>query len=122
MKSKRTQHGDTPKSSGRPSPAGHSGGRAGGADQNTAHATRGADRGRETRLNFRGDVEYSSLVGRPDHVELRRELSAYLSNANDPRRQHYLQLLSTINGWLAPEDLSPALDWFLDALRVRIPV
>ena len=40
---------------------------------------------------------------------------------NDPRRQRYLELLSTINGWSAPESLSPALDWFLDALRLRIP-
>jgi DNA-binding transcriptional MerR regulator len=67
-------------------------------------------------------AQYASLVGRPDHVELRRELLTYLDNANDPRRQHYLELLSTINGWPAPESLSPALDWFLDALRVRIPV
>jgi hypothetical protein len=66
-------------------------------------------------------AEYASLVGRADDVELRRELFTYLETANDPRWQRYLQLLSTINGWPAPESLSPALDWYLAALRARIP-
>jgi DNA-binding transcriptional MerR regulator len=66
-------------------------------------------------------ADYAHLVRRPDGVELRRELLTYLDHANDPRWQRYLVLLSTINGWSAPESLSPTLDWFLDALRARLP-
>lgn len=66
-------------------------------------------------------ADYADLVGRPDGAELRRELVTYLESANDPRRERYLQLLSTINGWPAPESLEPVLDWFLRALRARIP-
>jgi DNA-binding transcriptional MerR regulator len=66
-------------------------------------------------------AHYADLVGRPDGAELRGALATYLDNASDPRRQRYLELLSTINGWSAPERLSPALDWFLAALRARIP-
>ena len=64
---------------------------------------------------------YADLVGRPDGAELRRELVTYLESANDPRREQYLQLLSTINGWPAPESLAPVLDWFLRALRAGSP-
>ncbi|GIM94306.1 helix-turn-helix domain-containing protein [Paractinoplanes toevensis] len=64
-------------------------------------------------------AECAGLVGRADHVDVRRELVAYLEDVNEPGRQRYLRLLSTINGWPAPEDLSPVLDWFLDAVRAR---
>ncbi|GIF17654.1 DNA-binding transcriptional MerR regulator [Actinoplanes tereljensis] len=66
-------------------------------------------------------AEYTWLAGRPDHVEARRELLTYLENANDPGRQRYLELLSAINGWAAPESLAPALEWFLAAQRARLP-
>jgi hypothetical protein len=45
------------------------------------------------------------------------DLAGYLRTVNDPRRQRYLELLSVINGWPAPESMAPALDWFLDAVR-----
>lgn len=66
-------------------------------------------------------ARYAQLSGRPDDVDLRRRLTTLLETANDPRRERYLQLLSVINGWTAPESLAPALDWFIRALRARIP-
>jgi DNA-binding transcriptional MerR regulator len=45
------------------------------------------------------------------------DLVARLAEANDPRRDRYLRLLAVINGWAAPEDVAPAVDWFLRALR-----
>jgi DNA-binding transcriptional MerR regulator len=45
------------------------------------------------------------------------DLLARLEDANDPRRDRYLRLLAVINGWAAPEDVTPAVDWFLRALR-----
>ncbi|WP_446215076.1 MerR family transcriptional regulator [Micromonospora sp. IBHARD004] len=66
-------------------------------------------------------ARYAQLSGRPDDVDLRRRLTTLLETANDPRRERYLQLLSVINGWTTPESLGPALDWFIRALRARIP-
>ncbi|MFJ9248726.1 MerR family transcriptional regulator [Streptomyces sp. NPDC101776] len=62
---------------------------------------------------------YARLLSRPDDVDLRRRLAARLSGVNDPRRERYLQLLAVVNGWPAPESLAPALDWSVQALRVR---
>ena len=45
------------------------------------------------------------------------DLLARLEDANDPRRDRYLRLLAVINGSAAPEDVTPAVDWFLRALR-----
>jgi DNA-binding transcriptional MerR regulator len=59
--------------------------------------------------------------GHPDDVELRRRLLTRLEAANDPRRERYLRLLAVINGWTPPESLAPALDWFIEALRARLP-
>ncbi|MGC9666381.1 MerR family transcriptional regulator [Planosporangium sp. 12N6] len=66
-------------------------------------------------------AHYAHAVGRSDDVALRRRLLTQLQTANDPRRERYLQLLSVINGWSAPESLAPMLDWFIQALRVRLP-
>ncbi|SCG70478.1 MerR family transcriptional regulator [Micromonospora inositola] len=66
-------------------------------------------------------ARYAHISGRPDDVDLRRRLLMLLETANDPRRERYLQLLSIINGWTAPDSLAPALDWFIPALRARIP-
>ncbi|WP_432098165.1 MerR family transcriptional regulator [Streptomyces sp. WAC 04229] len=63
----------------------------------------------------------AQLLGRPDDVELRRRLATRLESVNDPRRERYLQLLAVVNGWPAPESLAPALDWSVEALRVRTP-
>jgi DNA-binding transcriptional MerR regulator len=66
-------------------------------------------------------AQYAHLLGRPDDVDLRRRLLTRLETANDPRRERYLQLLSVINGWPAPDSLAPAFDWFIRALRAQTP-
>jgi DNA-binding transcriptional MerR regulator len=66
-------------------------------------------------------AQYAHIVGRPDDVDLRGRLLTRLETANDPRRDLYLQRLARINGWPTPEDLTPVLDWFIQALRARIP-
>ncbi|GGT00105.1 MULTISPECIES: MerR family transcriptional regulator [Streptomyces] len=64
-------------------------------------------------------AHYARLLGRPDDIALRRRLATRLETVNDPRRERYLRLLAVVNGWPAPESLTPALDWSLQALRVR---
>jgi DNA-binding transcriptional MerR regulator len=66
-------------------------------------------------------AQYAHDLDRPDDVDLRRRLLIRLETANDPRRELYLQLLAVINGWPAPGSLAPVLDWFIQALRARIP-
>ncbi|MFC0432294.1 MerR family transcriptional regulator [Kutzneria buriramensis] len=44
------------------------------------------------------------------------DLARELESANDPRRDRYLRLLAVINGWAEPEDVTPAVDWFLKAM------
>ncbi|MFG2819750.1 MerR family transcriptional regulator [Kitasatospora sp. NPDC048365] len=66
-------------------------------------------------------AHYAHIVGRPDDVGLRRRLLARLEPANDPRRQRYADLLAVVNGWPAPENLVPVLEWSMQALRARIP-
>jgi hypothetical protein len=53
--------------------------------------------------------------------DLRRQLSTWMEAVNDPRRERYLRLLSVVNDWPAPQSLAPVFDWFLRALRARIP-
>ncbi|MGW0811023.1 MerR family transcriptional regulator [Nonomuraea sp. NPDC002799] len=62
-------------------------------------------------------ARYARDRGRPDDDALRRALLARLEAVNDPRRERYLRLLAVVNGWPAPEPLTPALDWFIRALR-----
>lgn len=66
-------------------------------------------------------AHYAHAVGRPDDVELRSRLLVRLETVNDPRRQRYADLLAVVNGWPAPENLLPALEWSVQALRARIP-
>jgi DNA-binding transcriptional MerR regulator len=66
-------------------------------------------------------TQSAHAFGHPDDLDLRRRLLTRLETANDPRRERYLQLLAVINGWSAPESLAPAFDWFIRALRARIP-
>lgn len=65
--------------------------------------------------------QYAQLCGRTDDVELRRWLLLRLESANDPSRERYLQMLSVVNGWPAPESLAPVLDWSIRAVRARMP-
>jgi DNA-binding transcriptional MerR regulator len=70
------------------------------------------------------DLIVETVIARqhgPDGLELRQALLARLAAVADPRRERYLQLLSVINGWSAPESLAPTLDWFIEALRARMP-
>jgi DNA-binding transcriptional MerR regulator len=64
-------------------------------------------------------AHYARVCGDPDDINLRRRLLTRLETANDPRRERYLQLLATVNGWQAPESLRPALEWFIQALHAR---
>lgn len=66
-------------------------------------------------------AQYADVLGRPEDIDLRRRLLVRLETANDPRREQYLQLLSVINGWPAAESIAPPLDWFIRALRARVP-
>lgn len=65
-------------------------------------------------------AQCAHVSGGLDDVDLRRRLLARLEIANDPRRERYLQLLAVVNGWQAPESLTPALNWFIQALRARM--
>ncbi len=64
-------------------------------------------------------ARYALLLGRPDDIELRRRLTIRLGNLNDLRRERYARLLAVVNGWPAPEDLTPVFDWSVQALRVH---
>ncbi|MGC4870308.1 MerR family transcriptional regulator [Micromonospora sp. DT53] len=64
---------------------------------------------------------YASLHGHPDDADLRQRLLDRLVLANDPRRDRYLDLLSVINGWSTGDATVPAVDWFIRALRARLP-
>ncbi|WP_410812442.1 MerR family transcriptional regulator [Micromonospora sp. 067-2] len=66
-------------------------------------------------------ARYASLRDRPDDADLRQRLVERLSVANDPRRDRYLDLLSVVNGWSRGGAVTPAVDWFLQALRARMP-
>ncbi|ADI06796.1 putative transcriptional regulator, MerR family protein [Streptomyces bingchenggensis BCW-1] len=62
---------------------------------------------------------YARLVGQPDGAALRRRLLARLESVNDPRRERYVRLLARVNGWPAPDSLTPVLEWAVAALRAR---
>jgi DNA-binding transcriptional MerR regulator len=66
-------------------------------------------------------AHYSHALGRPGDADLQRQLLARLETANDPRRERYLTLLAVINGWPAPESLTPVLKWSIQALDARVP-
>jgi DNA-binding transcriptional MerR regulator len=46
----------------------------------------------------------------------REELLAWLKTASDPRRDEYMRLLATINGWAPPPRVAPVFEWFAQAL------
>ncbi|MBO4275364.1 MerR family transcriptional regulator [Microbispora triticiradicis] len=66
-------------------------------------------------------ARYAAILRRPDDATLRRRLRTLLETANDPRRQTYTRLLAVVNGWPPPDDLTPVLTWFTEALRARMP-
>ncbi|MEV7808669.1 MerR family transcriptional regulator [Microbispora sp. NPDC088329] len=64
-------------------------------------------------------ARYAGLCGRPDDAALRHRLLTLLETARDPRRQTYVRLLAVVNGWPPPDDPTPALTWFADAVRAH---
>ena len=48
-----------------------------------------------------------------------RFVLARLESVNDSRRETYLTLLAVINGWPAPESLTPVLEWSSRALAAN---
>jgi hypothetical protein len=64
---------------------------------------------------------YASLHAHSDEADLRRRLLDRLVLANDPRRDRYLDLLAVVNGWSTGDATAPAVDWFIRALRHRMP-
>lgn len=69
-------------------------------------------------------AHYARILGSPASYDPRavyRRLADRLEQMNDPRRDRYLSLLATVNGWPAPGSLAPALTWSTAALRTRIP-
>ncbi|RFU43522.1 MerR family transcriptional regulator [Actinomadura logoneensis] len=59
---------------------------------------------------------YAEALNLPDTPALRARLATYLTAANDPRRERYLTLLATVNGWLPPDHPRREITWFLTAL------
>jgi DNA-binding transcriptional MerR regulator len=66
-------------------------------------------------------AHYAQTANHPDDATLRHRLLTHLEAANDPRRERYLHLLAVINGWPAPESLTPTLTWTIQALSTRVP-
>ncbi|MGC5311159.1 MerR family transcriptional regulator [Micromonospora zamorensis] len=64
---------------------------------------------------------YARLRGHPDDADLRQRLLDRLTVATDPRRDRYVDLLSVLNGWSTGDAVAPAAEWFLQALRARMP-
>jgi DNA-binding transcriptional MerR regulator len=64
-------------------------------------------------------AEYAQVSGELDDSALRRRLLTRLEIVNDPRRDRYMELLAVVNGWQAPDSLTPALTWFAQALHAR---
>jgi DNA-binding transcriptional MerR regulator len=66
-------------------------------------------------------AQYGQVFNRPDDLNLRRQLLTWMETVNDSRRERYMRLLSVVNGWPAPDSLTPVFDWFIQALRARAP-
>ncbi|MEU4554135.1 MerR family transcriptional regulator [Micromonospora violae] len=64
---------------------------------------------------------YASLHCHSDDADVRQRLLDRLVPADDPRRDRYLDLLAVVNGWSTGEATVPAVDWFIRALRARMP-
>ncbi|MEV6055895.1 MerR family transcriptional regulator [Streptomyces sp. NPDC052107] len=57
--------------------------------------------------------------GQAGHAAPCEWLLQRLEGAREPRRDTYLRLLALVNGWPAPEPLTPVIDWAAAALRAR---
>jgi DNA-binding transcriptional MerR regulator len=66
-------------------------------------------------------ARYGHIFDHPADVDLRRQLLSWMETVNDPSRERYMRLLSVVNGWPAPPSLAAVFDWFIRALRARMP-
>jgi DNA-binding transcriptional MerR regulator len=57
--------------------------------------------------------------GLAGHAAPHEWLLQRLEAAREPRRDTYLRLLALVNGWPAPEPVTPVIDWAAAALRAR---
>lgn len=57
--------------------------------------------------------------GQAGHAAPHEWLLQRLEAAREPRRDTYLRLLALVNGWPAPEPVTPVIDWAAAALRAR---
>jgi DNA-binding transcriptional MerR regulator len=60
---------------------------------------------------------YADASGATDDAAFRHELLTRMEVGNDRRAERYWQLLAVINGWPVPPTLTPAFEWFIEALR-----
>ncbi|WP_406265284.1 MerR family transcriptional regulator [Nocardia sp. NBC_00881] len=64
-------------------------------------------------------AQYAATFAKSDDDALRGWMLERLEVANDPRVEHYWQLLAAVNGWPAPPSLAPVFAWFTAALRAN---
>ncbi|TDC55410.1 MerR family transcriptional regulator [Actinomadura sp. KC345] len=60
---------------------------------------------------------YAEAYGTTDSAEFRHELLRRTELGTDPRAERYWQLIATINGWPVWPAMTPAFEWFIEALR-----
>ncbi|MGW5073371.1 helix-turn-helix domain-containing protein [Rhodococcus sp. NPDC004095] len=56
-------------------------------------------------------ANFARTVDLPVGPQVRRRLLDWLTLVQDPRRERYIELLAVVNGWSAPETLSPVFNW-----------
>lgn len=63
----------------------------------------------------------STGTGTDTGTALRTHLARRVEQLNDPRRERYVRLLATVNGWQEPPSLAPVLAWTAQALTAAAP-
>ncbi|MFD1812308.1 MerR family transcriptional regulator [Rhodococcus gannanensis] len=64
-------------------------------------------------------ASFARTVDLPVGPRVRRQLLDWLALVQDPRRERYLERLAVVNGWSAPESLSPVFAWLERAVSAR---
>lgn len=62
---------------------------------------------------------FARIVDLPVGPQARRRLLDWVALVADPRRERYLELLAVVNGWSAPETLSPVFNWLEQAVAAQ---
>lgn len=60
---------------------------------------------------------FAAAAGREDSPAYRTELAQKMETFSDPRIDRYWRLIAVINGWEPQDNLMPAYEWFMAALR-----